>query len=167
MKTIKFLIAAACLLPALAFAELTIAVVDPIAAIGEANEVKQRTAAMEVEVREQEGRLRELRDAIVEIEERLQREEMTLSRDQKRDLESQRDGKMFEFRSLQQSVQQSVTEDQQELLELMRPKFELAVSTVASEKGIDLVLNNQAAIFANSDLDITREVTQKINAMSE
>ena len=92
---------------------------------------------------------------------------MTLSKDQKRELTDKRDGKMFEFRSLQQTVQKRVNEDQQELLELMRPKFELAVSTVASDKKLDLVLNKQAALYTNGEFDITREVTQKINSMKK
>lgn len=167
MKTIKYLIAAVMLLPTVALAELKVGVVDPIAAISETNEVKQRTAAIEAEVKEQEGKLRKLRDEIVDLEEKLKKEDMTLSKDQKRELTDKRDGKMFEFRSLQQTVQKRVNEDQQELLELMRPKFELAVSTVASDKKLDLVLNKQAALYTNGEFDITREVTQKINSMKK
>lgn len=167
MKTIRLILCAMMVLPAVAMAELKIAVVDPVMAIGETNEVKNRTNAIEAEVKEQESKLRRLRDEIVEIEERLKKEDMTLGKDQKRDLTDKRDGKMFEFRSLQQTVQKRVSEDQQELLEIMRPKFELAVGTVASEQGFDLVLNKQAALFADSALDITQAVTQKINSMKK
>ena len=167
MKTIKFMIAALVLLPAVSMAELKIGVVDPIAAISETNEVKQRTAAIEAEVKEQEGKLRKLRDEIVDLEGKLKKEEMTLGKDEKRELTDKRDAKMFEFRSLQQTVQKRVNEDQQELLELMRPKFELAVSTVADDKGLDLVLNKQAALYTNGEFDITRDVTKKINSMKK
>ena len=168
MKITKSILLAALLVPCMAMAEGTkVAIVDPIRALGETIEVKNKTAEMEVDMKEQEGKLRKLGEDIRGLEERLKKDGMTMSKDQQRDLTAQRDAKMFEFQSMKQSAQERFQEDQQELLELMSPKLELAITSIASEKGFDLVLNRQAALFVNDAIDITRDVTQKINSMKK
>lgn len=168
MNITKRLLIAALLLPSLALAEGTrVAVVDPIRAIGETIEVKNRTASMEVELKEQEGKLRKLGEEIRGIEEKLKKDSMTMSKDQQRELTAQREAKMFEFQSMKQTAQEGFQEDQQELLELMSPKLELAITSIAADNGYDVVLNRQAALFVNDAIDITRDVTQKINSMKK
>lgn len=165
MKTTKMLFAALLLLPMLAFAEPKIVVVDPERALGETAEVKARIGKFQSDMQGQENKLRKLRDDIMKIEERLQKEGVAMSRDQGQALTDERDAKMIEFRSLQQLVQQRLQQSQEELQAVMSPKLEKAVADLSKEKGYDLVLVKQAVLFSSQSVDITADVTKQINKM--
>lgn len=165
MKTTKMLFAALLVLPMLAFAEPKIVVVDPERALGETEEVKARIGKFQSDMQGQENKLRKLRDDIMKIEERLQKEGVAMSRDQGQALTDERDAKMIEFRSLQQLVQQRLQQSQEELQAVMSPKLEKAVADLSKEKGYDLVLVKQAVLFSSQSVDITADVTKQINKM--
>lgn len=165
MKTTKMFFAALLLLPMLAFAEPKIVVVDPERALGETEEVKARIGKFQSDMQGQENKLRKLRDDIMKIEERLQKEGVAMSRDQGQALTDERDAKMIEFRSLQQLVQQRLQQSQEELQAVMSPKLEKAVADLSKEKGYDLVLVKQAVLFSSQSVDITADVTKQINKM--
>ena len=165
MKTMKMLFAALLLLPMLAFAEPKIVVVDPERALGATEEVKARIGKFQTDMQGQENKLRKLRDDIMTIEERLQKEGVAMSRDQSQSLTDERDAKMIEFRSLQQLVQQRLQQSQEELQTAMSPKLEKAVADLSKQKGYDLVLVKQAVLFSSQSVDITEDVTKQINKM--
>tara|TARA_Y100001972_G_C7574503_1_gene288318 strand:+ start:194 stop:694 length:501 start_codon:yes stop_codon:yes gene_type:complete len=165
MKTMKTLFFALLLLPALALAEPKIVVVDPERALGETEEVKARIGKFQNDMQGQENKLRKLRDDIMKIEERLQKEGVAMSRDQSQSLTDERDAKMIEFRSLQQILQQRLQQSQEELQAAMSPKLEKAVTDLSKEKGYDLVLVKQAVLFSSATVDITADVTKQINRM--
>ena len=165
MKTTKMLFAALLLLPMLAFAEPKIVVVDPERALGETEEVKTRIAKFQADMQGQDNKLRKLRDDIMKIEERLQKEGVAMSRDQGQALTDERDAKMIEFRSLQQILQQRLQQSQEELQAVMSPKLEKAVTDLSKQKGYDLVLVKQAVLFSSPSVDITADVTKQINMM--
>ena len=165
MKPMKMLFAALLLLPMLAFAEPKIVVVDPERALGATEEVKARIGKFQSDMQGQENKLRKLRDDIMKIEERLQKEGVAMSRDQSQSLTDERDAKMIEFRSLQQLVQQRLQQSQEELQTAMSPKLEKAVADLSKQKGYDLVLVKQAVLFSSQSVDITEDVTKQINKM--
>ena len=165
MKTMKMLFAALLVLPMLAFAEPKIVVVDPERALGATEEVKARIGKFQSDMQGQENKLRKLRDDIMKIEERLQKEGVAMSRDQSQSLTDERDAKMIEFRSLQQLVQQRLQQSQEELQAAMSPKLEKAVADLSKQKGYDLVLVKQAVLFSSQSVDITDDVTKQINKM--
>ena len=165
MKTMKMLFAALLVLPMLAFAEPKIVVVDPERALGATEEVKARIGKFQSDMQGQENKLRKLRDDIMKIEERLQKEGVAMSRDQGQALTDERDAKMIEFRSLQQLVQQRLQQSQEELQAAMSPKLEKAVADLSKQKGYDLVLVKQAVLFSSQSVDITDDVTKQINKM--
>ena len=165
MKTMKTIFAALLLLPALALAEPKIVVVDPERALGETEEVKARIGKFQSDMQGQENKLRKLRDDIMKIEERLQKEGVAMSRDQGQALTDERDAKMIEFRSLQQILQQRLQQSQEELQAVMSPKLEKAVTDLSKQKGYDLVLVKQAVLFSSPSVDITADVTKQINMM--
>lgn len=165
MKTIKLAVLALVLAPALAMAEIKIAVIDPIGAIAETAEVKTRTGKLEADMKNKEAEMLKLRDEILAIEEKLQKDGLTMSKDQQKSLSDQRDAKMNDFRSRQQLAQKRIESDRNEMLQLMEPRLKLAVDEIAKEGQYDLVLTRQAALFAKEEIDITRKVTQKMNQM--
>ena len=164
MKTMKTVLFAVLMVPMFALAD-KIAVVDPMQAIIETEEVKSRNATLESSLEADSQRLRRLRDDITKVEERLQRDGMTMSSEERNRLTDERETKGFEFQSLQQSLQRRVNSDRQALIEQMEPKVLRAIEEISKEMDLDLVISAQAAVFAKPDLDITAQVTQRINRM--
>lgn len=68
MKTMKIALATLMLMPLAAFAEMRIAVIDPIGAIAETSEVKTRTGKLEADMKAKEAEMLKLRNEIMEIE---------------------------------------------------------------------------------------------------
>ncbi|MCH8543629.1 MAG: OmpH family outer membrane protein [Alcanivorax sp.] len=160
MRTILF---ALLMLPLLAVADQKIAVIDPMQALVDTEEVKSRNARLEASLETESRRLRTLRDEITKIEERMQRDGMTMSRQEREKLTDDREAKGLEFQTLQQSLQRRVNNDRQELLESMEPKLLEAIEAVAKARGLDMVVSAQAMVYVKPELDITREVTQRLN----
>lgn len=165
MKTIKWAVCALVLMPALALAEIKIAVIDPFSAIAETSEVKTRSEKLEQDIKSKQAELDVLRSDIMAIEQKLKKDGLTMSKDDQKQLTDKRDAKMLDFRSRQQLAQRSLEEGRAEMLQLMEPRLQKAVDAVVKEKKLDLVLSRQAAVYVGEALDITREVTQKMNQM--
>lgn len=150
-------------LPSLALAEKKIAYVNPMQAISESKEVQASQMKMQSDFGEEQQRLQELRAEIGEIEQKLQKEDMTLSDKEKKRLRNDRESKMIEYRQLSQLLQKQVQGEQQEIFKRMQPKLMKAVQEIAEEQNYDVVLNIQAVVYADEEMDITRQVVQKLN----
>jgi len=122
MKTIKLAVLALVLAPALAVAEMKIAVIDPIGAIAETAEVKMRTSKLEADMKNKEAEMMKLRDEILAIEEKLKKDGLTMSKDQQKSLSDQGEAKMNDFRSRQQLAQKRIESDRNEMLKVMEPR---------------------------------------------
>ena len=90
---------------------------------------------------------------------------MTMSEDERQDLQTQGQQKMIELQNLRQSAQRKLNKGQQEILEVMEPKLKQAVETVAERENLDVVMNAQAVVYVQSNMDITDAVTQQLNKM--
>lgn len=163
MKTIKFALCALLLVPVLASAEMKIAVIDPIGAIAETTEVKNRTGKLEADMKGKEAEMLGLQKEIIAIQEKLKKDGLTMSKDEQKSLSDKHDAKMLDFRSRQQLAQKRIEADRNEMLQLMEPRFKQAVDAIAKEGKYDLVITRQAVLYMNDEFDITRQVTQKMN----
>ncbi|HAV67435.1 MAG TPA: hypothetical protein DHV78_06020, partial [Alcanivorax sp.] len=90
---------------------------------------------------------------------------MTMSEDEREQLQTQGQQKMIELQNLRQSAQRKLNKGQQEILQVMEPKLKQAVETVAERENLDMVLNAQAVVYVKSDMDITEAVTKQLNSM--
>lgn len=169
MRTIftKTALLVALLLPAMAFAAEKMAVVDPMEALMNSSAVKSRNAQLEKSIEAEGQRLRKLRDELVKIEERLQRDGMTMSKSERNKLNDEREEKGFRFQTMQQSINRRVEEDRQELLEEMEPILLRAIEEVAKEKKVDMVISANAVVYGKPEIDITGDVTKRINKLKK
>ena len=164
MRSLVFVLVALVSLPGLALAEKKIALVNPIEAIRQSDEVKASQMEMQSNFGDERKKLQKLQKEISQIDQQLKKEGMTLSEKKKKNLQDKRQSKMIEARQLQKLVQKRMQGEQQEILEKMRPKVMKAVEAIATEKGYDMVLNVQAVMYAGEGLDITSQVVDKLNA---
>lgn len=95
----------------------------------------------------------------------MQKDGITMGKDEQKKLTDQRDAKMLDFRSRQQLAQKRIEEDRNEMISLMEPRLRQAVESIAKEGKYDLVITRQAVLFATDQVDITSQVTQKMNQM--
>lgn len=165
MKKTAVILATLLLAPVMALAEMRIAVIDPIRAISETSEVKERTSALELDMKKKEAEMIKLRDEIMALEERLKRDGMTMSSEQQKSMSDQRDAKMFDFRSRQQLAQKRMEQDRDEMLSVMEPRLKQAIDKIAKEGKYDLIITRQAVLYAAEQTDVTTQVTQIMNQM--
>lgn len=165
MSIFRTLLVAFIFLPALALAEGKIAVINFSQAIGETAAVQSKTQEMQEDLKDETTKMQKLYDDISEIEQRMQKESMTMSQKEKQDLQDKRQSKMIEFRSLQQMVEKRRQESTQEIMQSMQPKVMQAVRDVAQAEGYDLVVAKEAVLFSKPDMDITNLVTKKLDQM--
>ncbi|KZX62401.1 MULTISPECIES: OmpH family outer membrane protein [unclassified Alcanivorax] len=161
----KWIVAFVVMLPALAMAESRVGVIDPIGALQAADNVKARMSALEKELGADEQRLNSLRQEVGKMQEKIQKEGMTMSSEQQEQMQTEGQQKMIEIQSLQRKLQKRANDAQRELLQEMEPKLQSAVAEVAKKENLDLVVSAQAVIYTKPDLDITEAVTKQLNKM--
>ncbi len=161
----KYLLAVALMLPLFAQAEGRTGVVDPIGALQEAKEFQDRFGKLESSLKDEQNRLDRLGGEVENLRGRLEKEGMTMSEDEREQLQTQGQQKMIELQNLRQSAQRKLNKGQQEILQVMEPKPKQAVETVAERENLDMVLNAQALVYVKSDMDITEAVTKQLNSM--
>ena len=161
----KYLLAVALMLPLFAQAEGRTGVVDPIGALQQAEEFQDRFGKLEASLEDEQSRLDRLGSEVEKLRGRLEKEGMTMSEDERSQLQTQGQQKMIELQNLRQSAQRKLNKGQQEILQVMEPKLKQAVETVAERENLDMVLNAQAVVYVKSDMDITEAVTKQLNAM--
>jgi len=162
----KYLLAVVLMLPLLAQAEGRTGVVDPIGALQEAKEFQNRFGKLESSLKDEQNRLDRLGGEVEALRGRLEKEGMTMSEDEREQLQTQGQQKMIELQNLRQSAQRKLNKGQQEILQVMEPKLKQAVQTVAERENLDMVLNAQAVVYVKSDMDITEAVTKQLNSMN-
>ncbi len=161
----KYLLAVVLMLPLFAQAEGRTGVVDPIGALQEAKEFQDRFGKLEASLQDEQNRLDRLGGEVEKLRGRLEKEGMTMSEDERGQLQTQGQQKMIELQNLRQSAQRKLNKGQQEILQVMEPKLKQAVETVAERENLDMVLNAQAVVYVKSDMDITEAVTKQLNSM--
>ena len=159
----KYLLAVVLMLPLFAQAEGRTGVVDPIGALQEAKEFQDRFGQLEASLKDEQNRLDRLGGEVENLRGRLEKEGMTMSEDEREQLQTQGQQKMIELQNLRQSAQRKLNKGQQEILQVMEPKLKQAVETVAERENLDMVLNAQAVVYVKSDMDITEAVTKQRN----
>ena len=161
----KYLLAVVLMMPLFAQAEGRTGVVDPIGALQEAKEFQDRFGKLESSLKDEQNRLDRLGGEVENLRGRLEKEGMTMSEDEREQLQTQGQQKMIELQNLRQSAQRKLNKGQQEILQVMEPKLKQAVETVAERENLDMVLNAQAVVYVKSDMDITEAVTKQLNSM--
>ena len=161
----KYLLAVVLMLPLFAQAEGRTGVVDPIGALQQAEEFQDRFGKLEASLEDEQSRLDRLGSEVEKLRGRLEKEGMTMSEDERSQLQTQGQQKMIELQNLRQSAQRKLNKGQQEILQVMEPKLKQAVEPVAERENLDMVLNAQAVVYVKSDMDITEAVTKQLNAM--
>lgn len=162
------LVAALAAAPSLAAANgaagVRIAVIDREAALLATDAAKTAQDKLNADMKPQRERLEQLRRDIKGLEEKFQKDGATMSERDKKALRDQADAKAGEFNKLIQQVQQRTADAQQDLLNRLLPTMQGALDELRKAGNYDLVLDRRGAILFDPELDLTRRVTERLNA---
>lgn len=141
-----------------------VAVADSQAAIMATEMAKKTFEKLNNDMKPQRDRLEQLRKDIAAIEEKFQKNASVMSDKDKRDLQKQAESKLNEFKNLADAVQKRANEVQQEMLKTLIPKTEDVVEEIRKAGNYDIIIEKKNVIFADPAVDITKKITEKLNA---
>lgn len=164
MRFTSFVVASLCAVlsaPALAG---NVAVADSQAAILATDVAKKTFEKLNNDMKPQRDRLEQLRKDITAIEEKFQKNASVMSDKDKRELQKQAEGKINEFKGLADAVQKRANEVQQDMLKKLIPKTEVVVEELRKAGNYDIIIEKKNVIFADPSVDLTKKITDKLNA---
>ena len=141
-----------------------VAVADSQAAILATNVAKKTFEKLNADMKPQRDRLESLRKDIAIFEEKFQKNASVMSDKDKRDLQRQAEAKINEFKTLADAVQKRAQEVQQDMLKSLIPKTEVVVEELRKAGGYDIIIEKKNVIFADPSVDLTKKITEKLNA---
>lgn len=147
-----------------AAAEMKIAVLDYQMALVESDAAKRYSGEAEKKYGNQVQRLRNLESEAKRLQERMQKDGEKLGQTEKEKLDLEFRQKAREFQSLSRELNEQRAQDERQVVETLRPKLEEAVKAVITAGDYDLVIDRSAVVDVKPDLDITRQVIERLNS---
>lgn len=145
-------------------AELKIAVADSQAALMASDVAKKAVEKLQGEFKIQRDRMGQLKTEIEAMEARAKKDGAIMTDKDKKDLQKQAEGKFQEYNNLAQMVQKRTQEVQNDLLQRMIPKMEAAIEELQKTNKYDIIIEKKNVIFADPSVDLTKKITEKLNA---
>jgi outer membrane protein len=142
-----------------AFGQLKVAVVSLQKAIIDTADIKKAQADLEARYRPRQAELEKLTKEIRDLQEKLQTMSGKLTPQAEQEMVAQGQRKQREAQRIQDDLTADVDRDRQEILGRASQRMTEVVKKVAEEKGLDLVVEAQEAIFFKPALDITKDAT--------
>jgi len=145
--------------------DLKIAIADTVAAAMASEEAKVAVEKLRKELSDDESKLLTLQKTIKNLQAKYEKDAAIMSENESRKLKKEVEDHMLDYNFLGKKLQKSSQEGQQEILKNIRPKLEGAIKTLIEKGKYDVILQRQAAIYFDDSIDITDEITKKINAL--
>jgi len=123
------------------------------------NELKVQRDKMQVDMK-QRG------NEIQEIESRMQREAMVMSKETREEKEREHRIKVSDFQALQRKYQSDLQEVERKLMGKLQNEITSLVGDIAKKDGYLLVISNIGVIYSLPSTDITERLIQELNAKS-
>lgn len=159
----KMIVALCSLLVTLSVQATEVAVVDFRAALLQSNIGQEAAKEPQAKIQAMDARLQKAQDDLKEADEALKREELTLAPEEfnkrRKELIQRQNG----IRQMAAQMQQQAKALEKNLIDSLTPKGEAALKSIIEERKLDLVLNRQLSLYANSESDITSELVERIN----
>ncbi|MDI1301066.1 MAG: OmpH family outer membrane protein [bacterium] len=145
-------------------AELKIAVADTQAALMASDVAKKAVEKLQGEFKVQRDRMAQLKTEVDALQAKAQKDGAVMTDKDKKDMQKQAEGKIQEFNNLAQTVQKRTQEVQNELLQRMIPKMEAVIDEMQKANKYDIIIEKKNVIFADPAVDLTKKITEKLNA---
>ncbi|MEM7000575.1 MAG: OmpH family outer membrane protein [Pseudomonadota bacterium] len=162
-----FLLVSALLVSAVAQAEMKIVVLDSVRAILETEEAKVLIQAAEKGLESEQSELQALVQQRQALQEKLQKDGEIMSASEKRQVGKDIEDLEIDLQFRGQKLQKEVQDKRQEILVALAPKFEKVRNDLIQVEGYDMIVAPNALIYVNPINDITKRVTERMNASGD
>jgi outer membrane protein len=144
-----------------ASAQVKVAVINTQKALGETDELKKASAAVEAKYKPRTDDLTKLQQDLQSIEQQLNSGK--LNQQAAADLQAQGTRKQRDAQRLQDDLQADFDRDRQEILGKASQKMQTVITKLAEEKGMDIIVDSSQTLFFKPALDLTTEATAAYN----
>ncbi|MDO8416850.1 MAG: OmpH family outer membrane protein [Agitococcus sp.] len=141
-----------------------VAVADSQMAIMATDAAKKTFDKLNADMKPQRDRLEALQKDIAGFREKFQKNASVMSDKDKRELTKQAEAKVAEFNTLADALQKRAQEVQQDMLKSLIPKTEVVVEELRKAGNYDIIIEKKNVIFADPSVDLTKKITEKLNA---
>ncbi len=142
---------------------LEVAIIDTRLGIFQSDEAQEALKEPQEQIKAIEEQIQQESEELQEMSAALQRDELTLSEAalevRQREI-AQRDAVL---RNKVVNLQRQAQLVEQQIIANLRPKVEEIIQQIVDEKKIDLLLNRQTSVYFSPSLDITSELTSRMN----
>lgn len=149
------------------FAEMKVAVIDPLEAMAatkyaqaQKDEVTKSLAGLDLKAFDLKKRLDELQSKI-------SKDGFAMSVEERNALEVEGRKTAATFNQLIQEMREKQQAADQEILKVLHPRFQEALNEMTEAKDFDVVLIRQSVLYMKPGIDITKDVTAKINELDK
>lgn len=163
-KFIKWSLFSLALVAGTAVAELKIVVLDTQRALAESEEAKALIEKINNELKSEQDEVQSLGESIRALNEKLGKDGEVMSAAEKRKAQKEIEDKQIDYQFLVNKLQKEVNDRRNELLQQMVPKVDAVLKDLIATEGYDMILERGSLRYANTKHDITRKVTEKLNA---
>jgi len=139
-------------------AQTKVAVISLQKSLFETAEIKKADAEMQATLGPRQAQAEKLNKEIAEISQKLQND-ASLTQQAQFDLNADGKRKQTELTRLQEDLQADAQSMRQNVLSKSTDRMQAVVKKLAEEKGLDLVVDTQIALFFKPVLDLTAEAT--------
>ncbi|KHL69671.1 MULTISPECIES: OmpH family outer membrane protein [Pseudomonas] len=164
-KLTQLVLLASALVAAPAFAEMKIAVLNYQMALLESDAAKRYAVDAEKKYGPDLNKLKTLESDAKRLQDRLTKEGDKLSTAERERLELEFRQKARDFQAQSRELNEAKARGDQETLQQLKPKLDQAVADVLKKGNYDLVLDRAAVIDVKPQLDITRQVIERMNQL--
>lgn len=151
------LCAAAFAISQAAFAQVKVAVVNLQKAVFGTAEINKANEEMQAKFKPDSDELAKLQNQLQQISSQLQTQGDKLSPQQQEDLQANGQRLQREAQRKQQDLQEETEAYRNDVLQKSSSKMAEVVKKLAEEKGYDLVVDSQTAIFVKPAIDLTND----------
>ena len=123
------------------------------------NELKAQRDKMQADMKQRGSEIQE-------IESRMQREAMVMSKETREEKEREHRIKVSDFQALQRKYQSDLQEVERKLMGRLQTEITSLVSDIAKKDGYLLVISNIGVIYSLPSTDLTERLIQELNAKS-
>jgi outer membrane protein len=147
----------------IASAQVKVAVIDTQKAVFETAEIKKADSDLQASLKPRNDRALQLNSDLQSIQQQLQANATKLTQQQADDLQSDGQRKQRELQRLQTELQEAADSARQEIIPKCTLRMKEIVKKLAEEKGFDLVVDTQIALYFKPAMDITADATAAYN----
>ncbi len=141
-----------------------VAVADAQAAVLASTTAKQTIESLRTTLKPQYERLEQLRKDITGIQDRFQKDGSVMNDKDKQALQAQVQGKLNDYNGIAEGIQRRTEDAQTAMMKTVYPKLEVIIDDLRKEGNYDIILEKKYVIFAVPAADLTKKITDRLNA---